>query len=173
MKKILNILLVSIVLLSGCNGKETNVEQIKLYEGFKESIMNNGGLPSTNIPFDYDVEIKEKANVYYYTVIVSNPRVYMGNVQMLVLNPDDLTTDYVSSSKGVFDEHELSMIPNQENMEKGYMKDIKLSGVSEKKNFQLYCMISYKDHDQQNQYQTYFSFDIVEGHNTKAGIKDE
>lgn len=173
MKKILFLCLVCFLSLWGCSSSGINAEQIKVYEGFRESLMNNGGRISNDIPFTYNLLLEKKNDVYHYHVSIHHPEVYMGNIQLLVLNPDDLSSDYNASSKGIFDEQIINMIPNQEDKGKGVYNKIKLEGVSKKDTFDLYCMISYKDHNQKNEYRYYFTFNIVEGTDIKAGVNDE
>lgn len=168
MKKI-SILFIIAFLICGCSRKDMNEQQTKIYEGFKESLLNNGEIISSNIPFKYDIKVVEKAGKYQYTVTISSPQVAMKSIQMLILNPEDLTTDYISSSKGIFDEMTYAMIPNQINTENGYMEQISLDGVSSTEDFRVYAMVTWKDVNGLNQYQAYFSFNIINMENMKAG----
>ncbi len=168
MKKI-SILIALILFVSACGSDDINKEQTKVYEGFKESLLNNGELISSNIPFDYSINVVKKAKKYQYTITISKPQVAMKSVQMLVLNPDDLTTDYISSSKGIFDETSYAMVPNQENLGEGYMKEISLSGVSKNASFRVYAMVVWKDANGLNQSQAFFSFNVVDTQDVKTG----
>lgn len=168
MKKI-SILIALMILLSACGSEDINKEQTKVYEGFKESLLNNGELISSNIPFDYSIKVEKKASKYLYTITISKPQLAMKSIQMLVLNPDDLTTDYISSTKGIFDETTYAMVPNQENIEEGYTKDITLSGVSKKDSFRIYAMVVWKDANGLNQSQAFFSFNVVDTQDVKTG----
>ncbi|NBK97210.1 MAG: hypothetical protein EOM50_04225 [Erysipelotrichia bacterium] len=168
MKKV-TIMLFVCILLAGCSTRDMNEQQTKIYEGFKESLLNNGELISSYIPFDYTIKVKEKAGKYQYTVSIFSPRVAMKSIQMLILNPDDLTNDYLSSSKGIFDEMSYSLIPNQMNLEDGYMDKISLDGVSKTKDFRIYAMVTWKDVNGLNQYQAFFSFNVVNMKDMKAG----
>ena len=168
MKKI-SILIILILLLGACGSDDINKEQTKVYEGFKESLLNNGELISSTIPFNYSIKVVEKANKYQYTITIDKPQVAMKSIQMLLLNPDDLTTDYISSSKGIFDETTYAMVPNQENIEEGYMKEISLSGVSKSPSFRIYAMVVWKDGNGLNQSQAFFSFNVVETQDVKVG----
>lgn len=168
MKKV-SILLILVLIVCGCSRRDMNEQQTKVYEGFKESLLNNGELISSNIPFKYDITVKEKAGKYQYTVRIFSPQIAMKSIQMLILNPEDLTSDHISSSKGIFDEMNYAMIPNQENSEEGYMKELKLDGVSDSSDFRIYAMVAWKDINGLNQYQAYFSFNIVNMEDVKAG----
>ena len=169
MKKILILCLATLFFVSGCSGNHISDEQQKIYDGFKDSLLNNGELISSNIPFKYNIDIQSKNGKYIYTVRVSNPRVAMSNIQLMILNPDDLSEDYLSNTIGIFDETPVYMIPNQSNKKAGYLKKIELQGVSSNKDFRVYALMSWKDSNQLTQYQVFFSFNIVNGKNIKVG----
>lgn len=169
MKKILIFCLISVFFISGCSGNGISDKQQKIYDGFKDSLLNNGELMSSDIPFKYNIEIQYKSGKYVYTVEVSKPRVAMSNIQMMILNPNDLSEDYLSNTVGIFDETPMYMIPNQSNKKAGYLKNIQLQGVSNEKDFRVYALVSWKDSNQLTQYQVFFSFNIVNGKNVKAG----
>lgn len=167
MKKILIFCLSLMLFLSGCSHTKINDKQQKVYDSFKESLLNNGELISSNIPFDYRIEIAEKEDQYLYTVIVDNPLVAMSNIQMMILNPDDLSKDIIFNTVGIFDETPVYMIPNQKNEQKGYLSELKLTGAAVKKDFKIYAILVWKDNNQLIQYQSFFSFNIVNGKNVK------
>ena len=52
MKKFLILGLCALLLLSGCSKAKIKDEQQKIYNGFRDSLMDNGELFSSNIPFD-------------------------------------------------------------------------------------------------------------------------
>lgn len=169
MRKVLTFCLCMILFLSGCNVSKISDEQQKIYDGFKDSLLNNGELISNNIPFSYDIDVEEKDEKFVYTVFVNEPLVAMRNIQMMILNPDDLTKDIETGTIGIFDETLTHMIPNQENEKAGYLSEIRLQGVSSQKDFSVYAMIVWKDSNQLTQYQAFFSFKIVDGKNVKVG----
>ncbi len=171
MKKLL-ILFVFCFTLVGCSSNNLLEEQQKVYNGFKESLTNNGELISKEIPFQYGIEIEQVNGKYIYKVKIDDPLVVMTSIQMLVLNPNDLTNDYVSSTKGIFDEQVYNMVPNQQNIESGYVNEIILEGVSDEPSFKLYTMVVFKDRNQLTQKQIFFSFNIVDGENVKGSINE-
>ena len=59
MKKVLILALCMLCILSGCKNGKVNNEQQKVYYGFKDALMNNGDLISSNIPFEYEILIEE------------------------------------------------------------------------------------------------------------------
>ncbi len=173
MKKMIIISCMFCLCITGCTSNNMQEEQQKVYNGFKESLMNNGELISTEIPFDYNIEIEEQEGLYIYEVTIKKPLVVMTSIKALLLNPEDLTTDYVSSTKGIFDELSYHMVPNQENVEDGYVTEIVLTGVSNEPDFRLYTMIVFKDRNQLTQSELYFSFNIVDGKNVKETTNEK
>lgn len=168
MKKMIIVCCVLCLIATGCSTNNLQEEQQKIYNEFKESLINNGELITSEIPFNYSIEIVEQDGSYIYEVSISKPLVMMKSIQMIVLNPADLTSDYVSSSKGIFDEQVYNMVPNQVNIEDGYVEEIILNGVSSEADFKLYTMVVYKDRNQLTTSQVFFSFNVVDGENIKV-----
>ena len=162
MKKVLILALCMLCILSGCKNGKVNNEQQKVYYGFKDALMNNGDLISSNIPFEYEILIEETKGKYLYTVIVKNPQVAMNNIQMMILNPEDATKDIETATLGIYDETNYHMIPNQSNEKTGYYKELQLKGSSEHKDFKIYVTLAWKDSNQLIQYQVFFSFNVVD-----------
>lgn len=170
MKKIIATILVASLLLFGCDSADIKKEQTKTYNGFKESLLNNGDLLSSYIPFDYGIQINENNGKYTYTVYIDTPQVAMNSVQMMILNPVDMRDNFESPTLGVFDEVIYHMVPNQSNKASGYVKKMELSGVSKESNFDVYALVTWKNNSQLTQYQAYFSFRISEGKNIKEEV---
>ena len=163
MKKFLILGLCALSLLSGCSKAKIKDEQQKIYNGFRDSLMDNGELFSSNIPFDYSITVEKVDSQYHYTVIVNSPKVAMSNIQMMILNPKDVEKEIETATVGIFDETSYNMIPNQGDEKYGYYRQLELKGVSAEKNFVVYSTVAWKDSNQLIQYQVYFSFKVKNG----------
>lgn len=163
MKKGILLFLCMILCLFGCTSTQKKEEQEKIYNGFKDSLLNNAQLISGNIPFAYSMEIEEKDAAYVYTISISEPKVAMSNIQMMILNPEDISKDIQTATIGIFDELNYHMVPNQINEKDGYFSSLQLQGSSKEKDFVVYVTVAWKDSNQLVQYQVFFSFDIRDG----------
>lgn len=169
MKKLILSLTIASMLLFGCTSADTKKEQTKVYNGFKESLLNNGDLISSYIPFNYHIQVNKENEKYKYTVTIDTPQVAMNSIQMMILNPSDMKDNFESPTLGVFDEVIYHMIPNQSNKASGFVKKMELSGVSRENDFTVYALVSWKNNSQLTKYQAYFSFTIVNGEEVKVG----
>lgn len=173
MKKIICLFISLLFIMSGCHIDKATEKQMKLYEDYKDSLLANKEIVSKYIPFDYDIEIKEDHGKYKYTVSIYKPIVAMTHIKMLILNPDDLSTDYISGSAGIFSDTPVNLIPNQSNPANNFVKKIELQGVSKTKDFKIYALVTWKDDNELMQYQSYFSFNIIDGQNMKVVRADD
>ncbi len=172
MKKFLIFMIACSFIMAGCSNSDLITEQNKVHENFRESLINNGELVSKNIPFSYALEVEEKNGSYVYTVKIDNPLVVMNSVQVLVLNPDELTNEYESSSLGIYTEQPIYMVPNQENEVDGYYSHLSIDGVSVNASFRLYVLVSFQDEYQLSREEYYFSFNVVDGENVKEIVNE-
>lgn len=173
MKKIICLCLSLLFIISGCHSEKATEKQMKIYDGFKESLLANQDMISKYIPFEYTIDIEEKNDKYMYTVSIYKPTVAMKNIQMLIINPGDFGTDYISGSAGIFSDTPVNMIPNQSNPADGYVKKIELQGISREKDFDIYALVAWKDDNELMQYQSYFYFKVIDGQSIKVVSADE
>lgn len=153
------------VSLCGCqNSQKITNEQNANYNEFKTSLINNAGAVTYTLPFSYSISIdKVNSKKYSYTVVVKNPDVAMIDIQMMVLNPKEVSKNKMEPSIGIIDDSTVSMIPNQVNSKKGYPKGIALNGICKSSDFQIYCMITWYNEDKTQQSRGYFTFNVENG----------
>lgn len=144
--------------ISGCTKRSNSDQDFQYtYNSFVDSILDNNGVDTKDIPFSHKLEVtKETSGEYRYEITIDNPRVAMYNIQMMVV-------DKSASGEYPFiglmsDEALYSMIPNQENKEKYFVKGIVLEGISSTPKFTLYVQVSWKDYAQINTRTVFFSY---------------
>lgn len=177
MRKLSLLCLLCIFLLSGCmNSKINDKESIKNYESFIDAVLNNKGIASKVIPFDYKLNvIKQKDNTYQYEVLISNPRIAMYNIQAIAVDPSLDSNKNLFPCIGLLGEdtkESFNMIPFQANGQLNFVKMIGLDGVSSEKQFTLQVMVTWKDSSLVNTQRVFFNCNYVEedGDNAK-GVK--
>ena len=167
MRKLSVLCLVFFLLLSGCtNARKEEKESIKNYESFIEAVLNNKGIESKSIPFDYKLNVfKQKDGSYQYEVVLSNPRIAMYSIQAIAVDPS------LDSNKNLFpcigllgDDANTSynMIPFQANGQIHFVKKIGLDGISKKDPFTLQVMVTWKDSSLVTSNRVFFNANYVE-----------
>lgn len=159
MKKLLSFTLCSL-LLCGCmsNHDKNEKEYNEKYENYMGFIIDNSKQVTTNLPFKWTFNMVKTDDGYSYDVKISEPKVAMYNIQMIVADISEISASQVSPSIGIFEGVQYNMIPNQVNTEKGFFEGIGINGVSPKEKFTLNCMVVYKDRNQTDNY-VYFMID--------------
>lgn len=165
-------LILTMMLLCACTQKTNSDKDFQYtYNSFVESILDNNGVQSKDIPFAHTLEVTEDKNKEYrYKITIDEPRIAMYNIQMMVV---DKTANGQYPFIGLMNDDMYSMIPNQENKEKNFVKGIVLEGVSKTPKFTLYVQVNWKDYAQVNTKTVFFSYqyeyqkDQVSGHSNE------
>lgn len=157
MRKLMILWIVALA-LSGCSRQDKSEQDFRYtYNSFVDSILDNNGAESIDIPFHHSLEVtKESSGEYRYAITIDEPRIAMYHIQMMAV-------DKSASGQYPFiglmqDEEMYSMIPNQENREKYFVKGIILEGSSTTPKFTLYVQVSWKDYAQINTSTVFFSY---------------
>lgn len=157
MRKLL-LILISALCVSACTNRNTKDKEFQnTYNSFVDSILDNNGVDTAEIPFAHKLEVtKESTGEYRYAITISDPKVAMYHIQMMVV-------DKAAGGQYPFiglmnDEPLYSMIPNQENKEKYFVKGVVLEGASVNPQFTLYVQVNWKDYAQVNTNTAFFSY---------------
>ena len=122
MNKIIFVLILLIVMLTGCN-KESN--EYKTYKNYIKEL-NESNIMSSNIPFDIEVYTEKIIdNEITYRVIIDNPKEDIKNIEAIIIH--DKYTEDIFPSTGIFDD-KLNLIPETIDKDKNYVKGIILTG---------------------------------------------
>lgn len=162
MRKVFPLILCMLLLLSGCNKRSKQEEEsMKNYETFINAVINNKGIETKSIPFDYRlVQQKLDDGSYEYEVQIDNPRVAMYDIQAIAVNQANDSNTNVYPCIGILGKdisESFNLIPYQSNPNLDYWKGIGLNGISKDKQFTLNVMVSWKDSTRANKYSVFFN----------------
>lgn len=149
MKKLF-ILILSIVMLSGCTKDTTVNEQDSLtkYESYLNTLIEQDRYVQDSYYYDiYAILNKLEDGTTRYDIIIENPQVAMYNIEILVAESTAKRSDMVIyPCIGIFDEESYTLIPNQSNTSEGYIEAICLSGVTTVEEPVLNILVTWKDY---------------------------
>ncbi len=157
MRKLI-LLLVLTLCVSACSDRNTKDKEFQnTYNSFVDSILDNNGADTAEIPFAHHLEVtKESSGEYRYAITIDDPKVAMYHIQMMVV---DKAAGGQYPFLGLLNDEEMfSMIPNQENKDKYFVKGVVLEGLSPNPKFTLYVQVSWKDYAQINTSTVFFSY---------------
>ena len=169
MRRILIVLF--ILLLSGCQTKEVVDDNLLRYQAIENSIIEKSEFKCTSQYYDMELEMsKIDENNYRYYLTLLNPKVAMYDLIVAAKDVDEFNNDeLMMPSKGIFDDIKYKLIPNQYNPEKGFVKGIILSGIKTIEDNQdpyidLRLYVQWKNQD--------YSIDTVEYLQIKHHLRD-
>ena len=124
MKKLFLIL---IVLLSLCacqdEGKEmANPDDRYMY--IIEMIGEHDSFQDASNYFDISAEMAKIDGGYRYYITIDNPRIAMYDIEMLAIEKNVDYRNTMAANVGIFEDKEYNMVPNQANIEQGFVKGI-------------------------------------------------
>lgn len=141
--------MVLILILCGCNiiNRQGSEESNSRYTYLIDMLKEHGSFATSSNYFDIDVEMATINNGYRYYVIIDNPTLAMYDIEMLAIEPDKDYSKTMAANIGIFDEKEYHMIPNQSNVEEGYVKGLVASGTTDLDEITLRIYVQFKNSD--------------------------
>jgi len=160
MKKLFLIL---IVLLSLCacqdEGKEmANPDDRYMY--IIEMIGEHDSFQDASNYFDISAEMAKIDGGYRYYITIDNPRIAMYDIEMLAIEKNVDYRNTMAANVGIFEDKEYNMVPNQANIEQGFVKGIVASAISQYPETTLYIFVQFKNSDFSIVRSEYFKLDV-------------
>ena len=161
MKKLLLIICL-LISLCACqeDGKQlANPDDRYMY--LIEMIREHESFQTSSDYFDIAVEMAKIENGYRYYITIDNPRIAMYDIEMLAIEKDVDYRSNMAANVGIFEEKEYNMVPNQANIDQGFVKGIVVSGISVKPQTTLYIFVQFKNADYSITRSEYFRLDVT------------
>lgn len=159
MKKTILFLLL-LVLISGCSSSRNSASAEERYANIIELISEHESFSSSSAYFDISVEMAKINTGYRYYITVDNPRVAMYDIELLAIEKDVDYHNNMAANVGVFEETQYNMVPNQSYVEKGFVKGIVASGLSQNADTTLYIFVQFKNADYSLNHTEYLQLDV-------------
>jgi hypothetical protein len=154
-------------ILTGCFFQNDYEEiSLKNYNNHLDAIIDNGGIVSEHIPFDYKMDVvKQEDGTYRYEISIFNPQQAMYDIEFIAMDATVNRNEYMFPCIGIVGEdieRDFHMIPNQSAPSKGYVKLLMLDSSSEVSPFTVNVMVQWKDASMQNTSRVFFNCHYVE-----------
>lgn len=133
-------------ILCGCSkansSKSTAAER---YFDMIDVLKNNEKFDETSNYFDISYEASKINDGYRYYVFVDNPRIAMYDIKMIVIEDGVDYSEVMAGNIGIFEDSSYNMIPNQTNIDKGFVKGLSVSGITDSADTTLKVMVTWQD----------------------------
>ena len=138
---------------------------MQLYQNYIDLVVNNKGIESKNIPFNYKLNVVKNPNgKYTYEIDIYNPQIPMYQIKAIAVYQELDSNINIYPCIGILgDDYErgFHMIPYQSNGKKGFVKMISLDAESEKEEFTINVLVTWKDSTLQKESRAFFNCHYV------------
>ena len=155
------ILMVSCV-LCGCSNQKSRDPKLTSYETYYHAVEENVKFNETSAHFHYSTEMSVLPDgTFRYYIVIDEPQHAMYQFTALAVENDSVFSaeSKMMPSLGIFDEP-VTMIPNQVNTEKRFVKGVVLSGESREPSVSIRLLAEWKDKTGKNAVREFLSFVI-------------
>ena len=140
--------LVCLLLLSACSLLNRNQNNSgDRYTYLVDMLKEHSTYAHSSQYFDIDVEMARIEDGYRYYVIIDKPTLAMYDIEVLAIEPDGDYQNNMAANVGIFEEEEYHMIPNQSNVQEGYVKGVIASGLTQNPEITLHIFVQFKNAD--------------------------
>ena len=133
--------------LCACNNGEASVSGNEKYIDYCDLLSEHSEFIERSEYFDISTDITPIEDGYRFYVIIDNPKVAMYAVEVIAVEDGVDYTKTMAANIGIFEDTAYTLIPNQANVEQGFVKGISISGISENPNPQLKLLIEWSNKD--------------------------
>ena len=140
--------IIGILLLCGCNLLPNKAQDADDRYFFLIDMLNeHETFSDASRYFAIEVEMAKIENGYRYYIIIDDPQLAMYDIELIAIEKDVDYSQNMAASIGVFEDTQYNMIPNQSNVEDGYVKGLVASGITANAETTLYIFVQFKNAD--------------------------
>lgn len=137
-----------VLLLTSCsNSKDIDAGAMERYNSMIEQLSTRADFKTKSEYFDISLDVGSIDGAYRFYVTIDNPKAAMYNVEAIAIESDVDYSNEMAANIGLFEDTKYSMIPNQTNASKGFVKGINISGVTKNENPVLYILVTWTNKD--------------------------
>lgn len=163
MRKFFIFCMMFMVIVSGCSNKRKLEENYSVYKSYIDLVIDNKENVSTNLPFEYEIELYDQEDgTYRYVITIDAPKTAMYDIQMIAIDKTLDGTQMTYPTVGILGDDadsKFHMIPNQVNVDKNYVAGFHLDGISKTNDFRLNVLVVWKDYEGLVTYKAFFNAD--------------
>jgi len=159
MKKLLCLILITLF-LTGCQSKSDSVDYKVRYENLIKLLEENESYQNDSNYFDLSTDMATIEGGYRFYLTIDHAHAAMYNIEAIAIEKNVDYSSNMAASVGVFEESEYNMIPNQANIDKGYVEGLVLSGTTNNPETTLYVLVQWYNKDYSTQHREFFEIGI-------------
>ncbi len=162
MKRLITVLLV-LLFCCGCTVRkqETKLDPTERYFDMVDLASTYEVSETKPEYYDLSGEVSKIEGGYRYYVFIDNPRIAMYDVEAIAVVEGVDHRKTMAASVGIFEEKEYNMIPNQRNIDRGYVGGIAISGTCAKRDVSLRVFIRWENDGGTDYYRECYRLDIA------------
>ena len=155
MKKIIAILLLCLLILTGCHSNDAS---LKLYNEMIEILSTSKDFNNSSKYFNVTYEVTNTNDGLRYYIVIDNPNMAMYDVNVIAFEEGADIENEFAPNAGIFD-GDINLVPNQINKDMGYAKGISISGLCSNEPKNVLCLVQWKDEKNIKVYREFLKLD--------------
>ena len=160
MKRIFGLLLAGLIILSSCSNSDEDSTTSDHYYDMLDLLTDAHSFSVEPVYYDITVELAQIDGGYRYYVIVDNARIAMYNIQVMAIVVGEDYSATMAPNIGIFEGILYSMIPNQSNVDAGYVAGLSISGLTDEAEVTIDILVRYSTSDLQTTYRDYYRYTV-------------
>ncbi|MDO5332215.1 MAG: hypothetical protein Q4E99_05995, partial [Bacillota bacterium] len=150
-------------LLIGCSS--ISDKQMNMYYDLFNLLNDSEDYVNTSVNFSSSFVISENEDGYSFYIIIDKPINSMYDIKIMAIEDGADYSDEFISNIGVFEENSYNLVPNQVNVDSGYVKGLSISGNCTSTSSVIKCVVQWKD---KNKTDTFREFLVFNGSNNST-----
>ncbi len=156
------VLVICLSLLVGCTNNDSGQkDKNQRYFDMLALLQDVQNYNSQPAHFSIAAELSKTDDGYRFYVIIDKPLVAMYNVQIMAIVEGDDYTQTMAANAGIFEDTVYNMIPNQVDTDKGYVKGISISGLTQSNPCFIDVLVRYQKKDLTEVIREYYRYEVA------------
>ena len=162
MKRFLGVLLAGLIILSSCStADEDTTTSSEYYYDMLDLLISVESFSSEPVYYDITVDMAKVDDGYHYYVIVDNAKIAMYNIQVMAIVAGEDYSETMAANVGIFEGVSYTMIPNQTNVDDGYVAGLSISGLTDEAEATIDVIVRYSTSDMQTVIREYYRYTVT------------
>ncbi len=151
----------ALILLCSCSAGDEDTTTTERYYDMLELLIDVQSFSAEPVYYDLTVELVQIEDGYRYYVIVDNAKIAMYNIQVMAIVTGEDYSETMAPNVGIFEGVSYNMIPNQTNVDAGYVAGLSISGLTDESEATIDILVRYQTGNYETVIREYYRYTVT------------